>query len=178
MTAAEIIESAFLDGMSLVITAEGQVHYSGQEEVVARWLQAIRENKPEIVRLLKQDAVPATKAIVGEIGAASRWWRFHYTDREPKEASYSPAATHAQALAGEPDAITAEAFEPIRRKPTKLLSPYHQSKIKAWLRHIGETDESIVKKVIYQCNTDADARSCYLAMAQTLESLKGIENER
>ena len=43
MSAADMIISAFLDGMRLAITAEGRLHYSGTAEVVTRWLPEIRE---------------------------------------------------------------------------------------------------------------------------------------
>lgn len=49
MTAAEIIESAVLDGVCLALTAEGRLHYSGHADVIAQWLPVIRENKSDIV---------------------------------------------------------------------------------------------------------------------------------
>ena len=166
MSAAEIIESAFLDGMSLAITAEGQLHYSGQEEVVARWLQALRENKTGILVELARFNKPATKADNGNADISSRWWRFHYTDREPKEASYSPAATHAHALAGEPDAITAEAFEPIRQLPDKPLSEEDEASVRALLAGIGEADEGMITVALEQCRTGQDARDAFLQLAK------------
>ncbi|ARO88764.1 hypothetical protein EBAPG3_013850 [Nitrosospira lacus] len=53
MIAAEIIESAVLEGVRLDLTAEGQLHYSGDADVIAQWLPVIRENKPGILIKLR-----------------------------------------------------------------------------------------------------------------------------
>jgi hypothetical protein len=96
---------------------------------------------------------------------ASPWWRFHYTEREPKEVMYSPPVNQAEALSGEPDAISAEPFEPTLRKPDGPLSMEEEVEIRGWLASIGETDEVMIAAVLGQCNTDADARQAYLQRA-------------
>lgn len=98
----------------------------------------------------------------------SRWWRFHYLDGAQKEAAYCPSVTRVEALAGEPDAIAAEPFEPICRRPDEPLRANDETAIRAWLRHIKETDEGIVSNVMKQCHTDADARSYFIERARKL----------
>ncbi|WON72880.1 hypothetical protein [Nitrosospira sp. Is2] len=105
------------------------------------------------------------KAAHGANGTASQWWRFHYTDREPKEASYSPAATHAEAMAGEPDAIKAEPFKPLLREPNAPLSQEEETTILDWLERINETDEVIISAALHQCQTDQDARDFFIGLA-------------
>jgi hypothetical protein len=116
---------------------------------------------------------PADPRIAEEDALVYRWWRIHYQDGEPMEFLYSPPATRAEILEWNPGAVKAEPFEPATRKPTKPLSAYQRIRIRAWLRHIEETDERNINNVIDQCNTDADARSRYLAMAQEALFEKG-----
>jgi hypothetical protein len=100
------------------------------------------------------------------IEAASRWWRFHYPSGGQKEACYSPLATRAAAMAGEPNAITAEPFERTCQKPAEPLGTGEATAISAWLRQIGETDEEI-SRVLKRCDTDADARAGFLRSGRT-----------
>ncbi|PTR17200.1 hypothetical protein C8R31_101359 [Nitrosospira sp. Nsp2] len=106
------------------------------------------------------------KAVQGAQGTPSQWWRFHYTHREPEEASYSPAATHAEAMAGEPDAIKAEPFEPLLREPNAPLSQEEEATILDWLERINETDEAIISAALHQCQTDQDARDFFIGLAE------------
>jgi hypothetical protein len=96
----------------------------------------------------------------------ARWWRFYYANREPKEASYSPTITYGEALAGEPDAIKAEPFEPRHRRPVIPLNASDETIILKWLSDIEETDEEIINAVLKQCQTDEDARNGYLRDAE------------
>ena len=95
-------------------------------------------------------------------GTTSHWWRFHYSNRESKEASYWPMVNEAEALEGEPDAISAEPFEPIRGQPDEPLSEDEEIEIREWLTYIGETDEAMIRVAIEQCRTDANAREAFL----------------
>jgi hypothetical protein len=114
-------------------------------------------------------AEPATQiidsAVADNATTASSWWRFHYAEREPKEVMYSPPVNHAEALSGEPDAISAKPFEPTLRKPERPLSMEEEAEIRGWLASIGENDEAMVAAVLGQCNTDGDARQAYLHRA-------------
>ena len=166
MSAAEIIESAFLEGMSLAITPEGQLHYSGQEKVVARWLPTIRENKTGILAELARCNMPASEADNGDADISFRWWRFRYLNGMLKEASYCPPATQAEALLGEPDAITAEAFEPRVTQPNTSLEEKDEAAILAWLGRIGETDRDTILDVLNSCRTNAEARESFIREAQ------------
>ena len=99
-------------------------------------------------------------------GTTSHWWRFHYANREPKEASYWPMVNEAEALEGEPDAISAEPFEPIPRQPDEPLSEDEEIKIREWLTYIGETDEAMITVALEQCRTDVEARDAFLRMTR------------
>jgi hypothetical protein len=114
------------------------------------------------------DSIPATpvKAGTSDTTSAFQWWRFHYSNREPKEASYCPTVNEAEALEGEPDAIYAEAFEPARRQPDGLLSENEEIEVREWLTYIGESDEAMIAVALKQCRTDADARDAFLQMAR------------
>lgn len=105
----------------------------------------------------------------------SRWWRFQYAVNAPWEVSYCSPVTHAIAMSGEPDAISAEAFEPIRRPPDTPLSGDDHDLIRLWLARIGETDEDSIACVLHQCRTDADAREYFLKFASANEII-GITN--
>ncbi|MBI4291287.1 MAG: hypothetical protein HY661_07410 [Betaproteobacteria bacterium] len=53
MRPEKIIEQATLDGLTLDLTDAGELHYSGTDEAVARWLPVLRGNKPSIVAALQ-----------------------------------------------------------------------------------------------------------------------------
>jgi hypothetical protein len=113
------------------------------------------------------DEASPRKVGAGDTATTSHWWRFHYSNREPKEASYWPPVNEAEALEGEPEAISAEPFEPIRRQPDEPLSENEGIEIREWLTYIGETDEAMITVVtLEQCRTDADAREAFLRMAR------------
>lgn len=101
----------------------------------------------------------------GNTRVVSYRWRFQYRDREPKEAMYTPAVNHAEALSGEPDAISAEPFEPTRRRPDRPLNKEEQASIGKWLASIGETDVASITTLFWQCNTDEDERRAFLRQA-------------
>ena len=113
------------------------------------------------------DSIPETpvKAGTSNTATVSHWWRFHYSNREPKEASYWPTVNETEALEGEPDAISAEPFEPTRRQPDEPLSEDEEIEIREWLTYIGETDEAMITVALEQCRTDAEAREAFLRMA-------------
>lgn len=98
--------------------------------------------------------------------AASCWWRLHYSDWEAVEIAYYPSATHAEVLAGEPNAIEAEPFKPIPGKPGAPLTAEDETVIRAWLAHIEETDPATISDVVNQCQLDADAREYFIQQGQ------------
>ena len=89
------------------------------------------------------------------------------------EVVYSPLATQAQILEWEPEAVKVEPFEPVRQKPDEPLTVEQEVLIRAWLRHIGETDEDMIRDAVDQCNTDAAARRSYLEAADKLGTMGG-----
>ena len=106
------------------------------------------------------------EVVVPNQGTTSQWWRFHYAQGDSKEASYSPAATHAEAMAGEPDAIKAEPFEPLLREPRALLSHEEKTILLDWLGRINETDEAIISAMLHQCRMDQEARDFFIGLAE------------
>jgi hypothetical protein len=96
----------------------------------------------------------------------SRWWRFHYANRDCKEVSYCPEVTRAEALVSEREAIGAEAFEYIPHRPLTSLSQSEDDLIQDWLEHINETDKATIATVLEQCRTDQDARVAFLRTAK------------
>lgn len=110
--------------------------------------------------------VEVKKADGAALGTVSYWWRFQYAYRPPQEMCYCPPVTHAEALAGEPDAITAQPFESIPRRPDTPLYGEDVAVIQSWLAHINETDDEMIAAVIDQCRTDADARAWFISVAQ------------
>ena len=107
----------------------------------------------------------SAEVVLPDQGTTSQWWRFHYAQGDSKEASYSPAATHAEAMAGEPDAIKAEPFEPLLREPNAPLSQEEEATILDWLERINEKDEAIISAALHQCQTDQDARDFFIGLA-------------
>jgi len=69
-------------------------------------------------------------------------------------------------MAGEPDAIKAEPFEPLLRQPRAPLSQEEEAILLDWLRRIGETDEVMISAMLRQCQTDQDARDFFIGLAE------------
>ena len=166
MTPAAIINEATADGVQLLLYPNGLVKVTGKLGAVNRWRLLIAQNKAGIVGLLKPVTVTDTRVPASEIKVTSCWWRFHYANRDPKEASYSPAATYAEAMAGEPDAISGEPFEPILRQPHAPLSQEEETVLLDWLERIDEKDEVLISAMLRQCHTDQDARDFFLGLAE------------
>ena len=104
MTPATIIREAQADGVKLALSPSGTIKATGDGAAVNRWLAVIREHKAEIIESLQQAANDP----------AIRYWKWliHFTDRDPVTVTFSPEATHAEALAIYPDAVAAEPCEP------------------------------------------------------------------
>ena len=109
------------------------------------------------------------KTGAGDAATTYYWWRFHYADDHSKEASYCPPVTHAEALAGEPDAITAQPFKPLPRQPKEPLSEKDEASIRVWLTRINETDDEIAA-VLHQCRCDEGARTSFISLAQPIDN--------
>ncbi|SFN45246.1 hypothetical protein SAMN05216386_1028 [Nitrosospira briensis] len=107
------------------------------------------------------------------LASFSHWWRIHYRDRKPEEVSCTPPATYEEIMAWRPEAIAAEPFKPIPRKPDGPLSADDEARIRAWVRYIGETEEGI-SEVIDRCHIDADARCFHIEMARKVVITEGF----
>lgn len=103
MTPMTIIRKAKADGVRLALSATGSIKATGESDAVNRWFSTIREHKAALVEtLLAANGRTAT----------SLAWLIHYTDRDPLPVSFTEAMTHAEALAGYPDAVAAEPIAP------------------------------------------------------------------
>ncbi|SCY42382.1 hypothetical protein SAMN05216420_10635 [Nitrosospira sp. Nl5] len=126
------------------------------------------------------DPIPKTLVSVGtsDTAIAYHWWRFHYSNREPKEASYWPPVNEAEALVGEPDAISAEPFEPVRRQPDEPLTEKDEALIRVWLARINETDDETIQAVLDQCRGDADARASFIRLGNKGDNQETTSEQR
>jgi hypothetical protein len=104
----------------------------------------------------------------GDPAAAYRWWRIHFSDREPLEVICSPPATYAEIRDERPDAIRVEPFEPIRWQPTTPLSAADEIAIRAWLAYIDETDVATIDEVLKKCCVNTNDRKVLLQWAEKL----------
>jgi hypothetical protein len=166
MTPETIIEEATVDGVQLKLSPSGRIKILGKPSAIEKWRPVIVEQKAELLTLLKPLTCSDRKVECDKQEGISRWWRFVYPNREPKEVSFFPPVTRAEALAGEVHAISAEPFEPSQRRPANLLSIEDEELILQWLSDIDETDEEIIEGVLKRCQTDEDARNGYLRDAK------------
>ena len=100
MTPAAIIQAAAADGVRLALTEAGTLKTIGHPDSVQHWLPRLREHKAEIVQLLAAANAPTAVPATG--------WLIHFADRDPVESYFSPPVTHAEVMAGTPDAVAAE----------------------------------------------------------------------
>ena len=52
MTPETIIKQSGADGVLLKLSADGTIKATGKQELVDKWIPAIREHKPEIIKVL------------------------------------------------------------------------------------------------------------------------------
>jgi hypothetical protein len=166
MTVQTIIRDAAADGVRLNLSPAGRIKILGKPSALEKWRPVIVEQKAEILTLLKPVPCSDRKVECDKQEGISRWWRFVYSNREPKEVSFSPLVTRAEALAGEADAISAEPFVPLQRQPARPLKTSEEEFILQWLSGIGETDEEIIEGVLKRCQTNEDARKGFLRDAK------------
>lgn len=94
-------------------------------------------------------------------------WLIHFTDRDPISVSFSPEATHAEALTNYPDAVAAEPYEP----PPPTLEPMtteSEGEIREWLALIEEADPATIAEVIERCRIDSEARAYFVGRSSEL----------
>jgi hypothetical protein len=110
--------------------------------------------------------IPDTSEIAdtrSEAQPRRRAWLLHYADREPVECHVTPAATHAEMLAANPDALAAEPIRDLAgREPVGPLSAEDEAAIRAWLAGIGEADAAMVAEMIEQRRSGRAARAHFL----------------
>lgn len=169
MSAAAILRETAAAGVSLSLSATGTIKAAGEQGAVTRWLPTIKKNKAGIVALLAE--------VANEKPFGASRWLIHFSDRNPLEVAFSPAATHAEVLASYPSALAAEPIEPGQRQPDTLLTDDQEAAVLAWLAAIGETDEAIIGDVLRQCRQDEDARRYFLGRAGDAVPDDGLIND-
>ena len=98
-------------------------------------------------------------------GELSRWWKLHCADGTEKEIGRFPDSTRAEVLALYPDAVAAEPFVPVIRRPSTPLTAVEELAIRQWLAQIGETDPLTIAEAIDRCRREADSRETFLRVA-------------
>jgi hypothetical protein len=96
-------------------------------------------------------------------------WLLHFADRSPLLVTFSPEATHGEALAAYPGSVAAEPASGASQASTPLTAA-EESALQRWLAQIGETDVPTVAEVLRKCRSDADAREYFLTKAGVLRS--------
>lgn len=162
MTPETLIKAAAEDGVQLTLSSAGVLKVAGKRLAVQRWRPVILEQKAEVQAALEKLAAEVNEVIL-EI--PSCWWQIHYAGRAPMQVTYCPPARHSEVLAGEPDAVAAEPFEPVRRHSDTRLSARAETVLRQWLTMIGETDADTINELLHRCQGDADAREYFIRLA-------------
>lgn len=91
-------------------------------------------------------------------------WLFHFADREPLESWFDPAITHAEALAGTPDAVAAE---PIPERITRAASLIERDELMALVQAIyrHDTDQDRQEAIDAALADPGGSLACYRAIA-------------
>ena len=92
-------------------------------------------------------------------------WLLHYADREPLEVWFSPAADHAEALAGYPDAVAAEPVP--ERTDTRTATVIERDELLALIQAIyaADTDQDRAEALDAALADPAGALRCYRSIA-------------
>lgn len=106
MSAAAVLIAAAAAGVTLSLSAGGNIKAQGEQAAIDRLLPAVRANKAGILSLLAGNDDAAN-----EPPLKSWRWLVHYADRDSREAAFSPVATHAEVLDAFPDAVAAEPLD-------------------------------------------------------------------
>lgn len=82
MTPAAIIKEAQADGVKLALSPAGTIKAIGEQAAVNRWLQTIRQHKPEIVAALEEAAndLPIPADLEHLIRRAGTYWEYSPED--------------------------------------------------------------------------------------------------
>ena len=101
-------------------------------------------------------------------------WLIHFLDREPLEVWFSPAADHAEALVGYPDAVAAEPVP--ERTDTRTATVIERDELLALIQAIyaADTDQDRQEATDAALADPAGALQCYRAIS----SERGITVER
>ncbi len=82
MTPAAIIKEAQADGVKLALSPAGTIKAIGEQAAVNRWLQTIRQHKPEIVAALEEavNDLPIPSDLEHLIRRAGTYWEYSPED--------------------------------------------------------------------------------------------------
>jgi hypothetical protein len=156
MSAETLIREARSEGVTITISPEGKISLSGKQADREKWAGILKPRRDEVIRLLMAPPSADLRA----------WrWRVSFADREPLLVSFSPEATHDEALELYPGATAAEPFIPNERT-VGHLSPNEETTIRDWLVATGESDPETIAEVIEKCRGDVEARDYFLGRAR------------
>lgn len=97
--------------------------------------------------------------------ASSRRWLLHFSDREPFEVAFSPAAGYAGVVTIYPSVLAAEPLEAVAGQASVPISGDEEGLVIGWLAQIGEIDPEISDAVLKRCRRDGGTRDYFLARA-------------
>ena len=157
MTLSDLIRKRDTGNLATAIPAISATQSKGEAATVAR-ITTVAVAKPA------HENFDGAEPPVND-GELSRWWKLHSADGTEKEIGRFPDATRAEVLALYPDAVAAEPFVPVIRRPAELLSAVEELAIRQWLAQIGETDPLTITEAIERCRREADARETFLRVA-------------
>lgn len=152
----------YLDLLKISEKAEGENQQNQQNPPAPSFVGFVGTPPPTFE---KNHAEPAPELSVDNMPRFK--WLIHFTDRDPLTVSFSPEATHAEALASYPDAVAAEPYEP--PPPTlERMTADEEGAITGWLEYIGETDPATIGEAIRQCQKDPEVRRYFLDRAEEM----------
>lgn len=167
MSAAAMLSDLNAAGIAVALKPDGQLALSGPRAAVAAWIDAIRANKPDLVRLLpksleihypsdpsdssvarfsslrapseKHPKPEVSRPLPAEARAACRAWRVTLGNGDEIDVTRCPPATRAEMERDYPGAT----LEPLPEPDAPPLHPEDERLAGLFLDHIGETDADI-----------------------------------
>jgi len=163
-TVRKIIEAGFdlkTDGTRLAV--------SPADKLSDEQRQFIREHKAEIMAELQTATVYDLDRHAAEKEAAIKYWRFRHNDTEVDIAGGATLAEAYDILGcGSDDVLEPTIGFDSDEKPARCadtIPGWQETKIRLWLRHIGENDPDVVTETILKCHSDMEARQFFLDRA-------------
>ncbi len=103
-------------------------------------------------------------------GAAYWRWLIDFSDRNPLEVAFSPAATHAEVLSFYPAALAAQPCATAIRAAASAMTEDEERAVLRWLAGIGEQDPVIITEVLTTCRRDTAAMMYFRERAASAQA--------